>query len=45
MRLSRSLISASRWSEAAANVACYLEKPFDPKSLRERITEILARKK
>jgi len=31
--------------QAAANVACYLEKPFDPKALRERITEILTRKK
>jgi two-component system phosphate regulon response regulator PhoB len=29
---------------ATANVACYLEKPFDPKSLRERITATLAKK-
>ena len=31
--------------QAAANVACYLAKPFDPKNLRARITEILARQK
>jgi DNA-binding response OmpR family regulator len=31
--------------QAHGNVACYLEKPFDPKSLRERITTTLAQKK
>jgi DNA-binding response OmpR family regulator len=29
----------------APNVAGYLEKPFDPKNLRERITAVLAQKK
>jgi len=29
--------------EIAPNVAAYIEKPFDPKSLRERIREILAK--
>ena len=31
--------------QAAANVACCMEKPFNPKDLRERITAILAKKK
>ena len=31
--------------QSAANVAGYLEKPFDPKILRERIAAVLARKK
>ena len=31
--------------QATANVACYLEKPFDPKNLRERIMATLAKKK
>lgn len=30
--------------QTSANVACTLEKPFDPKSLRERIAAILAKK-
>ena len=31
--------------QGAANVACYLEKPFDPKNLRGRIAAVLAQKK
>ena len=31
--------------EVATNVAAYIDKPFDPKSLREKVQEILARKK
>jgi len=30
--------------EAAANVITYVEKPFDPKDLRGRISELLAKK-
>ena len=29
--------------EVAPNVAAYVEKPFDPKSLRDKILEILAK--
>jgi len=31
--------------QVAPNVTGYLEKPFDPKSLRERIAAVLAKKK
>ena len=31
--------------EMASNVAFYMEKPFDPKHLREKIAEVLAKKK
>jgi len=31
--------------QSAGNVAAYLEKPFDPRTLRERIAAILAKKK
>lgn len=31
--------------QGTANVACCMEKPFDPKSLRERINAALAKKK
>lgn len=31
--------------ESASNVAAYVEKPFDPKKLRELITGVLSRKR
>ncbi len=31
--------------EMASNVAFYMEKPFDPKHLREKIQDVLAKKK